>query len=146
MTRTPALEAAVAVAAVGRPDQYPSGSMAASHHALARAEHDAGNGLVFARFSCYGAEIDCCGPGVGIVSTVPAPAGVTDACWAGMSGTSMASPAVCGALAVRLARSQAYLDLPRGPDRSEQALNELYTACRQNTLGPFYQGRGMPVL
>lgn len=60
------------------------------------------------RFSCFGSEIDCAGPGEEILSTYVYRAGG----YAVLSGTSMAAPFVSGCLALRIAH-----DLARGAPR-----------------------------
>src|SRR5262249_24363126 len=64
-----------------------------------------------AAFSNVGQEVALTGPGVGIVSTVPA----RD--YAVMSGTSMACPAVTGCVASILSQQPNLLGLPRNAAR-----------------------------
>ncbi|MEO8197854.1 MAG: S8 family serine peptidase [Thermoanaerobaculia bacterium] len=99
--------------------------------------------LYLAGFSCFGPEIDVAGPGVGVISTVPERHGLV-APRAEMSGTSMASPAVCGALAVLLARDALYKALPRDSSRSTQARSILRKACREIGLEAMFEGYGVP--
>lgn len=101
--------------------------------------------LYFANFSCFGPEIDCVGPGVGIIASMP---GAVDASepYGGMDGTSMASPAVCGALAVLLARDAAYRLLPREENRAKAARRILMNSLRDVGIPKAYQGQGMPRL
>jgi len=99
--------------------------------------------LYLANFSCFGPEITCAAPGVGIVSTVPERFGLK-APYGAMSGTSMASPVACGVVAARLSTMPAYDALPRDQTRAEMARNALHNACRDIGLEPLYQGRGVP--
>lgn len=104
----------------------------------------AGNGLFLATFSRYGGKVDCCAPGVAVISTVPEVPGLTGDFWASHNGTSMAAPAACGALAVRLSRSRRYRNSERDRERVRMARNMLYRSCRPTELDPMYQGKGIP--
>lgn len=132
----------VAVSAVGEVGRYPVGTMAANQ--LQSAGVPPGR-LAFANFSCYGPEIDCCGPGVGIVSTVPGPS-LYDDTWAPHDGTSMATPAVCGILAASLSQNRGYLAMPRDAARAKFARAELVRLCRKVGLPTDKEGNGMPFL
>ena len=99
--------------------------------------------LYLANFSCFGPEITCAAPGVGIIATVPERFGHM-APYGAMSGTSMASPVACAVLAARLSTMPAYGALPRDQTRAEMARNTLHNACRDIGLEARYQGRGVP--
>lgn len=132
----------VAVSALGREGWGPAGSLASIRlpDDPARFGHD---NLYLANFSCFGPEIDCTAPGVGIIATVPERFGLV-APYAAMDGTSMASPAACGVLAAVLASSSDYLGLPRDLTRSGKARSQLRQVCRDIGLAPRFQGRGLP--
>jgi subtilisin len=103
------------------------------------------NNLFLAAFSCFGPALACAGPGVGIVSTVPDRNGFTGA-YMEMDGTSMASPAVCGVLAVILSKDAAYKALPRNISRSKRAELLLAQHCKPFGLLAKFEGRGLPVV
>jgi subtilisin family serine protease len=96
-------------------------------------------------FISVGAETKCTGPGVGIISTVPA-RDTDETPYVAMSGTSMAAPAVSGALAAILSRDSTYLSLPRTRERSSYASAALLRAMRTLSLNFQYQGYGMPII
>ena len=96
-------------------------------------------------FVSVGPETKCTGPGVGIISTVPSRTS-DEAPYVAMSGTSMAAPAVTGALAAILSRDETYKSLPRTRERSLYAWRALMRAIRTLGLNYQYQGYGMPVI
>jgi subtilisin family serine protease len=138
-----AYPASVAVSALGLVGTVPPSSLAATAQPAAPDRYAAG-GLYVAGTSAVGPKIGCTGPGVGVISTVPAGAGEA-APYADMTGTSMASPCVCGCLAVVLSKDQVYRGLPRSSARAERAALALATVLRSLGLNPSYQGGGVPV-
>lgn len=134
----------VAVSAIGRLGWGPPGSVP-SLRLPPEADKFGAAGLFLANFSCFGDEIDCAGPGVGIISTVPARHGLT-APYASMGGTSMASPAVCGLLAAQLAAHPFYKTLPRDQTRADTARSILRQASRDIDMKKIFQGFGLPSL
>jgi subtilisin family serine protease len=132
---------AVAVSAIGLKNATPPGSISAGRVPTDTSKHGAQN-LYLANFSNFGSTVDCCAPGVGIVATVPERFGLTQP-YAAMDGTSMASPAACGALAALLARSPLYLSLT-GSARAEEARSILRINSRSIGLAATFQGAGMP--
>lgn len=137
-------DSVVAVTALGMPDEYPPGSLAA-YSVPYMERHDAGDGCIFANFSCHGPEVRCCAPGVGIISTIPAPELLEQYSWAAMNGTSMAAPVVCALLAAALSRDPAYMQLPEDK-RPDHALNVLLSMCERTKLEQHLQGHGLPRL
>ena len=132
----------VAVSAVGLPGWGPAGTLA-SMNVPSEPDKFGDDNLYLANFSNYGPEITCGAPGSGIIATVPARYGLT-APYAAMSGTSMASPAACGALAGLLSADADYQGLPRNVMRTEMARSILGRNCRDVGLKADYQGRGIP--
>jgi subtilisin len=124
----------VAVGCFGRKGTFPSNSVSASTVGRRVGKPDAHNFM--ANFSNHGPEIDLAGPGVGIVSTVPV------ASWAVMDGTSMASPAVAGAVACLLSAKPSVLNMARGQARSDAILQMAFKAARSLGFGPEYEGSG----
>lgn len=139
-----ALPEAVAVTAFGDQDVvFPAESLSASRLPTNPDRYGHGADHFFlANFSNSGAETDATGPGVGIISTMPERFGLT-APYAVMDGTSMASPIVCGTLAVLLAASPAYQALT-GAARAEEARAILRTHCATAGLAAQFQGYGIP--
>jgi subtilisin family serine protease len=99
-------------------------------------------GIFSPLFVSLGLEVKCAGPGVGIISTVP-PFGPNAAPYVAMSGTSMAAPAVTGALAALLSRDAVYKSLPRNGERSRRAGAILARSLRSLGLIIPYQGFGL---
>jgi subtilisin len=135
-----------AVSAIGQLGWAPAGSFSAGNRPQDPDKMGTGN-LFLAAFSCFaqgaGQALACCAPGVGIVSTVPDKNGQTDL-YMEMDGTSMASPAACGALAVILGQSATYKALPRDSSRSNAARLALTQHSRSIGLDSQYEGRGLP--
>ncbi|MCR5883755.1 S8 family serine peptidase [Rhizobacter sp. J219] len=124
---------AVSISAMGFKGAWPDGAMQAQTvtEPLGK-EHS-----FIADFSNTGPEIDLTGPGVGIVSCIPQERfGVMD-------GTSMACPAVTGALARRLAADAATLAMPRDGDRADAIVRLALAAARDLGLPPLAQGAGL---
>lgn len=134
----------VAVSALGLLGWGPPGSVAASRVPDLRDAFGIDN-LFLANFSCYGPEIDCAAPGVGIISTVPERGGMA-AAYAAFDGTSMASPAASAVLAVVLGDDAVFAALPRNQTRAAYARRRLIDACRDIALSPDRQGRGIPTV
>ncbi len=137
-----ALEEAVAVAAMGLEGCAPEGTTA-SACTPPESEKFGTAGRFLANFSCHGPEIDCCAPGVGIISTVPERYGL-EAPYAAMDGTSMASPVACAVLATQLARAPQYRGLARDSNRSSMARQMLKMSCRDIGMDQSFQGSGIP--
>jgi subtilisin len=125
----------VAVSAIGRKGLFPAGTVFGGDVAAPFGK-DKRNFV--AAFSNVGDDVDCTGPGVAVVSTVP------DATYAAMSGTSMATPAVTGLAARRLAKNQALLKAPRDQQRAAAIIKEVLSSAKDLGFQPTFQGRGLP--
>jgi len=131
----------VAVGALGYMGASPPGTLASRAIPSDRARfHPAG--LFVANFSNSGAELACTAPGVGIISTVPSRPEVA-APYAESSGTSMAAPIVCAALATLLSQDNNYRRLERGVERAQRASLVLAATLRSLNLSPLLVGRGI---
>jgi subtilisin family serine protease len=121
----------VAVGAFGRKGLFPSNTVSSERVGKLGAP-DRKNFM--ANFSNNGFELDMVGPGVGVVSTVPEG-------YAVMDGTSMASPAVTGAVA-RLLSVSPVLNMPRNQARSDAILKLAYTSAKLLGFGQEHEGHG----
>lgn len=131
----PALDdLAIAVSAVGRKGTFPTRS-SESGDVAAPFGTDPKNFL--AAFSNVGTALDVAGAGVAVVSTVPGG-------HAPMSGTSMACPAVTGALARLLASTPAVLNLTRDANRADAIKALLFAHAQSLGLGVTNEGKGLP--
>jgi hypothetical protein len=131
-----------AVSAIGQIGWAPSGTFSAGNRPKESSKLGQRN-LFLATFSCFGPTLACAAPGVGIVSTVPDRNGVTGA-YMEMDGTSMASPATCGVLAVILSQDANYKSLPRDISRTNAARTLLAQHCEPFGLPVKFEGRGLP--
>ncbi len=84
----------LAVSAIGRWGQFPQDSY---HATLSIDGFESQDGYFPAKFSCFGPEVDVCGPGVAIVSSLP------ENGFAAWDGTSMATPHITGLAALVIA-------------------------------------------
>lgn len=132
----------IAVSSIGRIGWAPIGTFSASCRPT-KAALNGRDELFLSAISNFGAGINCMGPGVGIVSTVR-DRGAATGLYMEMGGTSEASPAVCGALAVILSKNAKYKALPRDRARAEAARKLLFKQCRRLGLAAEYVGRGLP--
>ncbi len=125
----------VAVSAVGhRPSLVADSTSAATFAPPTGADPDE----FIADFSNIGPQVDLCGPGVGIVSTV-----VPGGSFAVMDGTSMACPAATGAAARLLAASPLILNAPRDANRSAAIVQLLLQRAQTRGFLPVFEGHGM---
>jgi subtilisin len=131
-----AIPECVAVSAMGRRGSFPPESIGKS--SIAKPTGGPGGRDFIADFSNFGPEIDVTGPGVEILSTLP------DGQYGPMSGTSMATPAVCG-FAAYLLSTNPVVRQAHGSDRSRMLKDLLYSACRPEGFGREYEGFGLPV-
>jgi Subtilase family len=132
----------VAVSALGLEGWGPDGTLA-SMRQPSEVEKFGLFRMFLANFSCFGPEIDCCAPGVGIISTVPERENLPLP-YGSMDGTSMASPSACGALAAILSATPEYLGMPRDVTRAETARALLKGNCQDVGMQATFQGQGIP--
>ncbi len=128
----------IAVSALGREDLVPGEEHDSTF--VANSPRSSVDGRIFlATFSNVGPQIDFGGPGVWIVSTLPGGE------WGGMSGTSMAAPAISGFAAVVLSRHDSIRLMPRNEGRSEALYQALVTEAISNKFSSFdFEGYGVP--
>lgn len=133
-----------AVSAIGKVGWAPAGTFSADNRPRQPGLMGQNN-LFLATFSCFGPTLACAAPGVGIVSTVPDKKGVKNA-YMEMDGTSMASPAACGTLAVILSQDAAYKAMTRNKSRTQRASLLLAQHSKPFGLPVKYEGRGLPTV
>jgi len=133
-----------AVSAIGKVGWAPAGTFSAGNRPREAAKMGHNN-FFLAAFSCFGPTLACAAPGVGIVSTVPDRNGFVGA-YMEMDGTSMASPAACGALAVILSQDATYKALARDVSRSKRAALLLAQHSKPFGLPVKFEGRGLPTV
>ena len=124
---------ALAVGAFGRKGTFPPGS--ATVDAVGKLGSP-DKKFFMANFSNTGEEIDFVGPGVGVVSTVPADG------YSVMDGTSMACPAITGMMARLLSANPAVRNMPRNQARSDEILKLAFLAAKKLGFGPNFEGSG----
>lgn len=132
----------IAISAIGFNGWAPDGSISALNYPEVPDKYGI-DGYFLASFSNFGYALTGAGGGVGIISTVPERFGYT-APYAVMDGTSMASPAACGALAGHLSKRADYLAMPRDITRAQKARAIFRESARDIGLDDKYQGRGVP--
>jgi subtilisin len=133
----------VAVSAVGLLGTVPNGSVdsLALPHEIDRF---GASGIFSAAFNNVGPQIACAGPGVGIISTVPGGSSKSPGpAYASMSGTSMACPAVCAALATVLGADPEFRKMPRDRSRAIYAWTRLVGGVRAMGFGANIEGYGL---
>jgi subtilisin len=133
-----------AVSAIGKVGWAPAGTFSADNRPREAPKMGQDN-LFLASFSCFGPTLACAAPGVGIVSTVPDRNGFVGA-YMEMDGTSMASPAACGTLAVILSQDATYKAMARDVSRTKRASLLLAQHSKSFGLPVKFEGRGLPTV
>lgn len=128
----------LAVAAIGKLDEFPSDS----YHAQTLDTNVDAYGYFTAKFSCFGPQVAVCAPGVAITSCVPPN---NFAAW---DGTSMAAPHVTGLAALALAHHPDFKTpqyQARGAERVERLFQIIRASARHVSQGDQNRvGYGLP--
>lgn len=139
-----AFDAVIAVSAIGKMGWGPPDSLSGQRLPIESAQfgHER---TYFANFSNFGAEINCAGPGVGIIAPVPERFG-NAAPLAVLDGTSMSCPVVTALLARLLSADSSFSGITRDETRANRATDILRTNCKDLGLHYHHQGLGVPCL
>lgn len=127
----------IAVSAMGREGTYPAGSLPEAD-VLRPPVSSSDPSEFIAAFSNIGLEINCTGPGVGVLSTLP------NDNFGPMSGTSMAAPAVTGAAACLLSQNPTIYNMARDSQRADALWSLLVHNCGRKGFGATFEGSGLP--
>jgi hypothetical protein len=131
----------LAVSAVGKVGEYPQDTR---HARRALPQLIGFSGLYATNFSCWGPQVDVCGPGVAVISTVP---GGGYAAW---DGSAMAASHVAGFSALLLAHHPTLQSIKPGAYAEERVsmLNDLLRAAAMPYIqaDPNRVGTGLPDL
>jgi subtilisin len=125
----------IAVTALGRKGTFPRGTDC-DGDVKSPFGTDAANFI--AGFSNVGPQVDLCGPGEGVLSTVPGG-------YAPMSGTSMASPAVAGIAARLLAQDARIRSMSRNQQRSDAIIAMILRSAKDLGFQARFEGAGIPL-
>jgi subtilisin family serine protease len=131
----------VAVSALGLLNTAPADSMPGQNQPDQPDRYGTG-GLFLAAFSNVGPQLLCASPGNGIISTIPSNP-EHEAPYADMSGTSMSSPLVAGALAATLAEDPTYLRMQRDGQRAAYARTVVAGLAVPVLSNSLYEGYGL---
>jgi subtilisin family serine protease len=127
------LDLAVCVSALGKRGTWPAGAVQGDDLTRPVGKDD----WFLASFSNRGPQVDLAGPGLGIISSVPGDV------FAVFDGTSMACPAVCGAIARRLANHPDVLKMALDAARGDAIVQLAYKAAQDLQLPADFQGLGL---
>jgi subtilisin len=122
------LQQVLAVSAFGQRGTFPAKSIEAAD--IEKPFAASNRERFIAAFSNIGQEVALTGPGVGVVSTVPAKD------YATMSGTSMACPAVTGCVAAILSQQPNLLKMPRDQKRTQAFIKAALVKAVVQGFGP----------
>jgi len=135
------LPGVLAVGAIGRLGTFPADSGLAAQ----LTGPPTADGFFAPRFSSYGPGVDCCGPGVAIVSGLPRGS------YGPLSGTATAAAHVAAVAVLVLAHHPQFASADsrasaiRDPRRVDSLFQVLVSSCRPlPELGPFRVGAGLP--
>jgi subtilisin len=135
------LRTALCVSALGQAGTFPPDTY---HAQTAPSQLQPGvttgaNGLFAPKFTCRGPEVQLCGPGVAVISSVP---GGGMAAW---DGTSMGAPHVTGLATLVAAHHPLVTGMARNASRAEQILNFVVGLAQPVGMDKQFVGAGLPL-
>jgi subtilisin len=136
IARPAALPGVLAVGALGQLGTFPPGSGLAAQ----LAGPPTADGLFAPRFANHGRGLDCCAPGVAVVSGLP------PASYGPVSGTGVAAAYVAAAAVLVLAHHPQFgPQVSRDASRVDQLFYRILAFCRRlPAIGPLRSGAGLP--
>jgi len=134
-----ALKNSYCVSAVGQTGRYPDDTIHKEAEPSSRGLFGRDN-IYAAEFTCRGNVVDCCAPGVAIISSVP------NDKYAALDGTSMACPIVTGLAALIIDREQQIQNMGRIEQRTDLIRQNLNATLDDVRLPIIVQGKGFTTI